>query len=72
MTETDAIGIAEQVAAANGWTWLEPVHASLKRSFFTRAKHWEVVSNSGSIGCNVRILIDDRDGAIVKAVFCPR
>jgi hypothetical protein len=71
MTENEAISVAEAEAAKNDWPWHEPIRASRRRSLFQGAK-WEVVSNADRIGCNVRVLIDDGDGSVITAAFCPR
>jgi hypothetical protein len=71
VTQSEAIAIAKLEAAKNGWAWHEPAIA-LRRGWFFERKKWEVVSNSDKIGCNVRVFIDDEDGSIIKAAFCPR
>jgi len=71
MTESEAVSVAKAEADKRDWPWHDPVRATRRRSLF-RGRKWEVVSNADKIGCNVRVLIDDGDGSVIKAAFCPR
>jgi hypothetical protein len=71
MTESEAIAIAKVEVAKNDWSWFEPVRASQRSTLF-RGKRWKIVSNFGNRGCNVRVVIDDQDGSIIQAGYCPR
>jgi hypothetical protein len=72
MTQDDAINTARGVAASEGWPWIEPVRARLRRRWLVGAPYWEVFSNAGSRGMNVRIVIDDRTSAVLEKGFLPR
>ena len=73
MTTEDALRIARAVAEEKGWPWLEPVMVSRRRAFlFFGAAHWEVRTNAGSLGMNVRVEIDDTTGKVRQKGFLPR
>jgi hypothetical protein len=73
MNAKEAISLAVDVAEAEGWTWLEPAIAKRKRGWiFFGPFIWHVLSNAESIGCNVRIEIDDTTGRIISKHFMPR
>ena len=71
MTRDEAVSIASRLAAEKGWRWEPPIVAS-RRGGLLFSKRWEVVSNSDKRGCNVRVVINDRDGSVVSSAFCPR
>jgi len=68
----ELIRISRELAAARGWTWLEPVRVRRFREGFFGPRRWEVVSNAGARGCNVRVVFDDESGALVRSSFLPR
>ncbi len=78
MTEEDAIRIAKEVARENGWTWRGEVNASLHRPLrlfawlFRSRPCWDVTSNVGMRGCNVRVSIDAESGEVIRKAFGPR
>ena len=71
MSEDNAIAIAKEAALKNGWSWIGRVSVAKRGWLFGRRK-WEVTSNADMLGCNVRVLIRDADGAILRAGFLPR
>src|SRR5262245_36733525 len=71
MTEADAIAAARDVAAAEGWTWREPVVAKRERLGDSRVV-WRVVTNAGSRGCSVRVVVEDGTAHVISKAFLPR
>lgn len=53
----DAVEIARTLCAAESLPWLEPV--SVRRGF----SDWIIWTNAGTIGGNVEIRVDVRDGS---------
>lgn len=72
MKREHAIELAREVARAEGWMWLEPVQVIRFRRWLIGSVTWKVVSNADKRGTNVRILIDDSTGRIIKKGFLPR
>jgi hypothetical protein len=73
LTKEQAIVIAEAAARENGWAWLQPVAARLRRTMVLfGALRWEIRSNAESIGGNVLVVIDDKSAELISSVFLPR
>jgi hypothetical protein len=73
VTADEALDLARTVAAAEGWAWQEPVRVRRQKSWiFFGPASWEVWTNAGSLGCNVRIVIDDGSRQVVVKRFLPR
>jgi len=72
MTAEEAITMTRTLAAERGWQVVEPVHAQLHRPWWGKPPRWIVISNWGSLGCIVRVEIDDRTGEIVSKGYVPR
>ena len=72
MTETEAIGIAREIAEREKWTWREPVRAVRARRWLFGRAVWKVISNADSRGCNVRVELDDITRETYRAGFSPR
>ncbi len=70
MTEEEAIQFAEGIALEEGWPWLLPVRATRKPT--GNSILWEVVSNVGSIGSNVKVVFDEGTKRIVEKKSLPR
>ena len=61
VSRAEAIQIARAECALRGWPWLAPIEV-----------HWglfslTVITNAESRGCNARIRVRRRDGAVVSA-----
>ena len=61
VSRAEAIQIARAECALRGWPWLAPIEV-----------HWglfslTVITNAKSRGCNARIRVRRRDGAVVSA-----
>jgi hypothetical protein len=71
VTNDEALAIAKDTARQNGWPWQLPIYVKRRRRIF-RSAVWSVVTNVDKRGCNVRANVDDRDGRVLQANFCPR
>ncbi|PWT82228.1 MAG: hypothetical protein C5B58_08575 [Acidobacteria bacterium] len=71
ISEADAVRLARGVAEKEVWTWLEPVEAQLVQAH-GGAWQWNVCSNAGRRGVNVRIVMDAVSGDIIAKAFLPR
>jgi len=72
VTELEAVEIAQTIARGNGWLWLPPVQARRYRPWFFGAPRWVIWTNAESLGVNVRVVLDDRDGRVLEKGFMPR
>ncbi len=72
MREEEAIEFAKSIALKEGWTWLTPVSAKQKPTKPGSSPLWEVLSNAGAIGSNVRIVFEEQSGQIIEKRFLPR
>jgi hypothetical protein len=70
--EAEAIQRARQVAQEQGWAWLEPALATLRRRWFRPGGRWEVFSNAHALGAKVRIVIDAESGEVQEKGYLPR
>lgn len=64
MTEQEAVEIARRVAEQEGWAWVEPAEAILRKSWLGRDPRWEV--SSCWLGGMVRLIIDDETGRVLE------
>ena len=71
-TEEEAISRATQVAVENGWAWVGPARATLRRAWFGPGAKWEIFSNAGGLGAVVRVVIDRETGAVLEKGYVPR
>jgi hypothetical protein len=76
LTEDEVIALAKRVAAESGWTWLGPGVAwragKLTRLLYAGGDTvWCVKSHAG-LGCNVEVLIRDKDSRVLLKGFDPR
>jgi hypothetical protein len=72
MEKKEAIEIAKTLTLKSGWIWREPVSAIKKRKYFFGKAYWSITTNSECIGMNVRVLIDDSTGQIIRSSFSKR
>jgi len=70
--EVEAIEKAKQVAQEQGWAWVEPAVATLRRRWFGPGGTWEVSSNAGALGAKVRVVLDAESGAVREKGYIPR
>lgn len=64
MTEREATEIARRTAEQEGWAWVEPAEAILRKSWLGRNPRWEV--SSRWLGGMVRLVIDDDTGRVLE------
>jgi hypothetical protein len=72
MTRAEAIRIARETAASEGWIWREPVSAIRSRRWLIGPATWRVTSNAESRGLNVVVTIEDATGVVRRKSFLPR
>lgn len=73
LTPAEAIDRARLVARQRGWTWVGAVRVSttlLAAMFGPRT--YEVLSNAGDRGPNVRVVVDIDTGEVLDSVFFAR
>lgn len=58
VSREEALGIAERAAGRAGWPWVKP-------SVTDKGAHWDVMTNSMSLGANGFFRIDKRTGRVV-------
>ncbi len=63
--------VAQRVAVACGWPWLEPVAIDVE-SAAAEGRTWSVRTNCQQRGMNVVIVIRESDLRVVRAGFLPR
>lgn len=66
LTADQAIAKAKEACAEEGWPCLEPTRA--QSGWFS----WTVTTNTGCLGCNARIKISKKNGAVISKCFNPR
>jgi len=72
MERNEVLLIAHEVAETEGWIWLEPVRIEPNRCWPFGRERWDVLTNWGSRGCNIRLEIDDETGQILSKGYAPR
>jgi hypothetical protein len=70
--QAGAVHRARQLAEAQGWTWVEPAVATLRRRWFGRGGRWEVCSNAHALGAKVRVVLDAESGQVLEQGYIPR
>jgi hypothetical protein len=70
LTAAEAIESARRIAKERGWSWVGAVRvsASLLAAMFG-PRTYEVLSNAGGRGCNVRVVVDIDTGEVLDAVY---
>jgi hypothetical protein len=63
--------VAQGVAIARGWPWLDPVEVDLE-SASGAGRVWAVRTNCHARGMNIRVVISEPEFEIVSAGFLPR
>jgi hypothetical protein len=73
MTEAEVLAVVRRVAAERGWPYAEPVLVTRRRPWFRKSGGtWEIFTNRGFIGGNIRMVIEDETGVVLSQGFSPR
>ncbi|HEX3695677.1 MAG TPA: hypothetical protein VH374_09830 [Polyangia bacterium] len=67
-----ALQIARERAAANGWAFGEPVEVRLRRGWFGQDDRYQIETNAGQRGTKARFLISAKNGKILSEGYIPR
>lgn len=70
--EAEAIAIARATANEQGWAFVEPVTATLRRQWFGAGGRWEIRTNARGLGAIARFVIDASDGRVIEKGYIPR
>jgi hypothetical protein len=65
------LAAARQYADERGWKWLTPVEVTLTKNV-PDDRRWTVKTNAFAVGMNARIVIRERDLAVLEAGYLPR
>ena len=72
VTESEAIAAARRIAAQEGWAWVDPAVATLRRAWLGKGGKWEVISHALGLGAKVRVVIDAETGTVLERGYIPR
>jgi hypothetical protein len=72
MSEQEAIARAKQVVQEQGWPWVEPAQATLRRAWLGRGGTWTIFTNAKGLGTKSRVVLDARTGAVLETGYVPR
>jgi len=72
--EAAAIAIARATAKEEGWAFVEPVEAILRRPWpwLGGGGRWEIRTHTGGLGAIARFIIDASDGRVIEKGYVPR
>lgn len=69
---SEAMRIARERAAANGWPFGEPVEVRLRRGWFGGDDRYDVETNAGRRGTKARFTISASSGKILSEGYISR
>jgi hypothetical protein len=73
MDETEVLDVARKSAQEEGWVWRGKVRARKTRQyFFFGPFRWNILTNAGCRGSNIRMVIDDDTGEILMKAYALR
>ena len=72
MNEEEAVARARRVAEEEGWAWVEPARAALRKPWLGQGGKWEVFSNAKGFGAKTRVVIDAATGEVLDKGYIPR
>jgi hypothetical protein len=72
MNEEQAVAIARRTAEQEGWAWVDPPLATLRKGWSGRSGRWEIFSNARALGAKVRVVLDDETGTVTEKGYVPR
>ena len=67
-----AIALARAAAEKEGWSFAEPVAATLRRAWSGDGGRWEIHTNAAVRGTRARFIIDASDGRIIEKGYISR
>ncbi len=70
--EAAAIAIARATAKQEGWSFVEPVAATLRRVWSGSGGRWEIRTHAMGRGAMARFVIDASDGRVIDKGYIPR
>lgn len=68
----EALQVARERAAANGWAFGEPVAISLRRGWLGQKDRYEIETNAGMRGTKARFVISAATGRVLSEGYIPR
>jgi hypothetical protein len=72
LSGNEAMDLAKGEAARQGWAWVEPARAILRRPWLGTGGRWEIYSNANGRGATARFVIDAETGAVLDKGYIPR
>ncbi len=72
ISKDDAIEIARQRAAENGWAFVEPLDVVERRSWRGEPLRFEIETNAGKRGTKARFTVSATSGVIDSEGYVPR
>jgi hypothetical protein len=70
MTAEEILPLARQAATEREWSWCEPVRVTPVVCKGVNA--YQIATNVGYRGVNIRFVLSAEDGAVLEAGFLPR
>lgn len=70
LSKQEIINIAKNAALEQNWVWIEPI--SVERSWESFFRNWNIRTNANKKGRNINIIIDGKNGTIIKKKFSSR
>jgi uncharacterized membrane protein YkoI len=70
--QEQAVNIARERAAINGWAFAKPLEVVKRRGWFGGINRYEIESNVGKRGGKVRFVIDAKTGKIISEGYVSR
>ena len=68
----EALRLARERAAANGWAFGEPAQIRLRRGWFGQEARYEIETNAGMRGTKARFVISAITGRVLSEGYIPR
>ncbi len=72
ISEEEAVRLAKRLAQQEGWAWVDPANAILRRRWFGRGGRWEIFSNAHALGAKIRVVLDADSGKVLERGYIAR
>lgn len=72
IAEGEALTIARERAAQNGWAFSEPLAIALRHGWLGGKRRYEIETNAGHLGTKAVFVIDAETGAVLSQGYVPR